>query len=218
MRHIMTLRMPLIVLAAGATVLTGCVDPYSDRNRTRDGAITGALLGGVIGLSNDDNRLRRTVTGVAIGALAGGAIGSSLDSQAAELRAQMGNDDVRIVNTGSELIVTMPQDILFQVDSTAVRPDLRRDLAAVAANIQRYPENRLEVVGHTDSSGAAFYNQELSERRASAVATILRDAGVPGGRIMAYGRGEEQPVASNLTTEGRAQNRRVELIIRPDKV
>lgn len=214
----MTLRPPVFLLGAGALVLAGCVDPYSDRNRTRDGAVTGALIGGMIGLSNDDNRLRRTLTGAAVGALAGGAIGASLDKQAAELRAQMGSDGVQIVNTGSELVVTMAQDILFEVNSTAVRPDLRRDLGAVAANLQRYPENRLDVIGHTDSSGAASYNQDLSERRAYAIATVLRDAGVPGGRLIAYGRGEEQPVASNLTPEGRAQNRRVELIIRPDQI
>lgn len=214
----MTLRTSFFLLGAGALVLAGCVDPYSDRNRSRDGAVTGALIGGMIGLSNDDNRLRRTLTGAAVGAIAGGAIGASLDKQAADLRAQMGSDGVQIVNTGSELVVTMSQDILFEVNSTAVRPDLRRDLAAVAANLQRYPENRLDVIGHTDSSGAAAFNQDLSERRAYAVATILRDAGVPGGRLMAYGRGEEQPVASNLTPEGRAQNRRVELIIRPDKI
>lgn len=213
----MTLRTPLFLLAAGAVVLSGCVDPYSDRNRTRDGAITGALLGGMIGLSNDDDRFRRTLTGAAVGAVAGGAIGASLDRQAADLRAQMGSDGVQIVNTGSELIVTMAQDILFEVNSTAVRPDLRRDLGAVAANLQRYPENRLDVVGHTDSTGSAVYNQELSERRAYAVATILRDAGVAASRIMAIGRGEEQPVASNLTDAGRAQNRRVELIIRPQQ-
>ncbi len=71
------------------------------------------------------------------------------------------------------------------------------------------------MIGHTDNTGTAAYNQDLSQRRASSVASVLRDSGVPGARIAAYGRGEDQPVASNLTPEGRAQNRRVEIIIRP---
>jgi outer membrane protein OmpA-like peptidoglycan-associated protein len=70
-------------------------------------------------------------------------------------------------------------------------------------------------VGHTDNTGTAAYNQDLSQRRAVSVANVLRDAGVPSGRISAYGRGEDQPIATNLSPDGRAQNRRVEIIIRP---
>jgi len=111
----------------------------------------------------------------------------------------------------------MPQDLLFAIDSAAVRPDLRADLNTVAASLLRYPNSRIEVVGHTDNTGTAAYNQDLSQRRAVAVASILRESGVPGSRIVAYGRGFDQPVASNQTAAGRAQNRRVEIIIRPNR-
>jgi outer membrane protein OmpA-like peptidoglycan-associated protein len=111
----------------------------------------------------------------------------------------------------------MPQDLLFAVDSAAVRPDLRADLSAVASSLLRYPNSRIEVIGHTDNTGAAAYNQDLSQRRAVSVAGVLREGGVPGARIAAFGRGEDQPIASNLTPEGRAQNRRVEIIIRPTR-
>ena len=90
-------------------------------------------------------------------------------------------------------------------------------LAAVAANLNRYPNSTIEVIGHADNSGSAAYNQDLSERRALSVAGVLRANGVAGGRVSAYGRGESQPVASNLTEQGKAQNRRVEIIIRPTR-
>jgi outer membrane protein OmpA-like peptidoglycan-associated protein len=120
-----------------------------------------------------------------------------------------------VTNTGEYLIVNMPQDLLFATDSASVRPDLTADLRTVAASLLKYPNSRIEVIGHTDNTGSAAYNQDLSQRRAVSVAGVLRESGVPSGRLAAYGRGEDQPVASNLTPEGRAQNRRVEIIIRP---
>ena len=109
----------------------------------------------------------------------------------------------------------MPQDILFATDSAALRPDLSRDLEAVATNLQRYPSSTVQVLGHTDNTGSASYNRDLSQRRAASVAAILVRNGVQPNRVVTYGMGEDQPVASNLTVDGRAMNRRVEIIIRP---
>lgn len=202
----------------GSLALSACVqpDPYAEPNaNTKQGAIAGAIAGGLVGLSQKgDDRLLKTAVGAGIGAAIGGTIGQQLDKQAAELRADLGND-VTIANTGSELIVTMPQDILFATDSAVLRYDLQSDLRSVAANLQRYPNTSVAVVGHTDNTGAAAYNQELSTRRASAVAAILTANGVSPSRINAYGRGENAPIATNLTSEGRAQNRRVEIVITP---
>ena len=89
------------------------------------------------------------------------------------------------------------------------------DPGAVARTLADYPGTDVEVIGHTDNSGSAAYNQDLSQRRAVSVANVLRESGVPNGRIAAYGRGEDQPIASNLTVEGRAQNRRVEITYGP---
>ncbi|MEH6740734.1 MAG: OmpA family protein, partial [Sulfitobacter sp.] len=110
----------------------------------------------------------------------------------------------------------LPQDILFASGSSAVRPDLQRDLGAVASNLQAYPNSSIQVVGHTDSDGDAGYNQQLSESRANAVANVLINNGISGSRIIANGRGESQPVSSNLNPQGKAQNRRVEIIILPN--
>ncbi|MAU51875.1 MAG: hypothetical protein CMN17_05740 [Roseovarius sp.] len=212
-----------LLALSGAALLgvAACTDPNqvgggADPNqRTRSGAIIGGIIGAGTGAAVSDNRATGALLGGAIGALGGAAIGNALDRQAAELRQQLDND-VGIVNTGDRLILTMPQDILFATDSFTVAPSLRDDLFKVAQSLQKYPDTTVQVVGHTDSTGSASYNQTLSERRANAVADVLLEGGVPFSRVRAIGRGEDQPVASNLTPEGRAQNRRVEIVILPN--
>ncbi|MFP4273798.1 MAG: OmpA family protein [Paracoccaceae bacterium] len=216
-------RRPVLLAGAALLALTACtdpatVDPDDPRDKTRQGVLMGGALGAVTGLitgDNPDERRRNALRGAVIGGVAGGVIGARLDRQEADLRRDLDNDDVRIENTGESLIVTLPQDILFATDSTQVRADLRRDLQSMAGNLQAYPDSTVQIVGHTDNVGDAGYNQDLSERRAGAVASVLLDAGVSPGRIRTMGRGEAQPVSSNLTPEGRAQNRRVEIVIVP---
>ncbi|PTQ75942.1 OmpA family protein [Celeribacter persicus] len=197
--------------------LTACMNTYDPNTKATQGAVMGAALGGIAAAatSSDNDKLAKTAVGAMIGGAIGGAIGQRLDQQAADLRQDLGNGDVKIVNTGSQLIVTMPQDILFATDSAVVVPSLQDDLRALAYNLQDYPNTTVQIIGHTDNTGSATYNQELSTRRASAVATILRANGVASGRIQAFGRGEDAPIATNLTPDGRAQNRRVEIVITP---
>jgi outer membrane protein OmpA-like peptidoglycan-associated protein len=184
--------------------------------RTQSGAILGGILGAAAGaIGNDSDPGLGAVVGGAAGALAGGAIGAALDRQAQDLRGNLSNDDIRIQNTGEELIVTMPEGILFDIDSAAIRASLQSDLRALARNLQQYPNTTVDVIGHTDNTGSAQYNQDLSSRRAQAVAGVLLEAGVAPSRVRAFGRGETEPVATNLTPDGRQQNRRVEVIIRP---
>lgn len=113
------------------------------------------------------------------------------------------------------MIVTLPEAITFETDSTFVRSTLQDDLAALARNLDEYPDSTVDVIGHTDSVGDAAYNQNLSARRAASVENILLNNGVSGSRIRAYGRGETEAIASNDTASGRAANRRVEIVIRP---
>ena len=208
-------------LSAGliaALSIAGCtpVNTTGNENRARDGAILGGILGGVLGAgADDDNRLRNAAAGAAAGAIVGGGIGTILDRQARDLEQALGNDRIAIENTGSELVVTMPQDLLFATDSATVRGDLQADLRALASNLRAYPSSNVLIIGHTDNTGEAGYNQNLSERRAQSVRTVLLNANVPASRLRAFGRGESEPVATNLTAEGRQQNRRVEIVIRP---
>ncbi len=213
---------PILIVAGSALLLaTACEAPQNlgtgmGANRTQQGALIGGLAGAVTGAAASDKSGKGALIGGAIGALGGAAIGNALDRQEAELRAELQNDRVQITNTGDRLIVTLPQDILFPVDSAVVNSSLRGDLLTVADSLQNYPGSTVQVVGHTDNSGSAEYNQKLSERRANSVADVLMNGGVAYNRIRAFGRGEDQPIASNLTAEGKAQNRRVEIVILPN--
>lgn len=218
----MFIKSPLMLSTAALLALTACVNPDAYPNdpndRTRNGAIIGGLIGAAAGASQKgDDKLAKAAVGGIIGAAVGGAIGSTLDAQAEDLRNSIGNSNISVTNNGEYLVVNMPQDVLFASDSASLRPDLTSSISAVAGSLMRYPNSTIEVIGHTDNEGAASYNQDLSQRRAVAVADVLRGSGVPSGRLSAYGRGEDQPVASNLSDAGRAQNRRVEIIIRPTK-
>lgn len=218
----MMMKTPLTLSLCSLLVLGACVSPNPNaypnqpNARAQNGALIGALAGGLLGANaGGDDRLAKTVVGAGIGAALGGAIGTTLDQQAADLRGSIGNSNISVTNTGQYLIVNMPQDLLFATDSAALRPDLTADIRAVAGSLLRYPNSTIEVIGHTDNTGSAAYNQDLSQRRAVSVASILMESGVPSGRIAAFGRGEDQPIASNQTPAGQAQNRRVEIIIRP---
>ncbi|KAJ54679.1 membrane protein [Actibacterium mucosum KCTC 23349] len=202
---------------AGLLGLTACTEPSefsSDPNkRTKEGAAVGAALGAIAGaiVGNDAEDI---LIGAAIGAGGGALVGADLDRQARELQASLGNQVV-VRRVGDELIVTMPQDILFAFDSAQVSPGLTSDLKILAASLNNYADTTVEVIGHTDSDGEAGYNQRLSSERAQSVASILISEGVAPNRIRAFGRGEDEPVATNQTAEGRAQNRRVDIVIRP---
>ncbi|MFK7835195.1 MAG: OmpA family protein [Sulfitobacter sp.] len=217
-------KITLAALVAGAMTLGACTDPGrigaqpGDPNqKTKNGALIGAGTGALIGAlsKGDGNRGDGALVGAVIGGAIGAGIGYSLDKQEAELRQQMGSD-VQITNTGDRLIVTLPNNLLFATDSTALTPTLQGDLRSLAQNVQVYADSTLQVVGHTDSDGDAGYNQTLSEGRAQSVANVLINNGVPPQRIRTFGRGESQPVASNLTPQGKAQNRRVEIVILPN--
>lgn len=217
----MQMKTPITLLVVGSFALAGCMqpgpEPKNGNTRTQNGALIGAGIGALLGATKESgsDRVKNAAIGAALGAGVGAIVGNQLDKQAAELRNDMGND-VKIVNNGDRLVVTMPQDILFDTGSAAVRSGLRSDLNTLAANLNSYPDTTIDVLGHTDNVGAADYNQNLSARRASAVASVLMNAGVSPSRIRSYGRGEDEPVATNQTDYGKQQNRRVEIVIRPN--
>ena len=217
----MTLTKLNITAATAALLLAaGCANTGgpNDNQNARNGAAIGAGVGILAGLASGDDadeRRENALIGGALGAAAGAGIGNVLDRQEEALRRELGGN-VGIVNNGNNLTVTLPQDVLFATDSAAVSGASRSNLTALARNLQNYPNSTVNVIGHTDDVGEAAYNQDLSQRRASAVAQVLISNGVSAGRINAVGRGESQPVATNLTAEGRQANRRVEVVITPN--
>lgn len=218
----MKLRAPLILATAGVMAVSACATDQNGivapQNRAQTGAVLGAVAGAAYGLQRDDDgrgKGRDILKGAAAGALIGGLAGSALDAQAKALQQSVTTPGVTVVKNGNAINVNLPESILFATDSAAVSGVAVNDLYSIARNLNSYPNTRVEVIGHTDNTGAAAYNQELSERRARAVAGILSAGGVASNRIVAAGRGLTMPIASNATPQGRAQNRRVEIIIRP---
>lgn len=207
------------VLLAGA--LTACAtttDPFTGEprpTRTGTGAAVGAGVGAVIGAISGGDRLERAAIGAGIGALAGAAVGNYMDRQEAELRRQLRGSGVGVTRRGDEIILDMPGDVTFDFDSASLKPAFFDVLDSVALVLREYERTVLVVDGHTDAVGSAEYNHDLSLRRADTVVEYLVNRGVRPVRIQAYGYGEQYPVATNRTAEGRSRNRRVELTLIP---
>ena len=149
----LTIRKTALMGAAALLGLTACGDPSqfpgTDGNRTREGAVAGAVAGGLIGaITGSGSRADDIVTGAVVGGVVGGIAGNVLDQQARELRNDFGNDEIGVINTGNALIVRMPNDILFAVDSAALNGSLRSDLFVLAESLNKYPDSIVTVTGH----------------------------------------------------------------------
>lgn len=211
----------VVAMALAATMLTSaCVtDPVTGEQRVSRAAIGGGigvvggyLLGDLVGGKRDRTE---KIVGAGIGGLAGAGIGAYMDRQEQELRRRTAGTDVRVIRQGDDLVLNMPSGITFATNESAIQPQFRATLDQVSDVLRQYNQTYVDVYGHTDSVGADAYNLALSERRARSVADALSGRGVQSARIGVRGFGETQPVASNDTEEGRAQNRRVEIKLVP---
>lgn len=203
-----------IALTAATLVLVGCTNTDGTANQPATGAVIGGVTGAVAGQAIGGTA-RATVIGGAIGAAVGGGIGASMAAQERELRQSLAGTGAYINNTGSQLYVVLPEAITFRTASATVDPGFRPALRAVSASLQRHPNSTVRVIGHTDNVGSATYNNQLSQDRAMAVARELVAAGTRSTRITVTGRGYYEPIATNTTASGRAENRRVEIVITP---
>ncbi len=203
----------IAAFAAACATTDGTTAPNNNQKTKRGatiGAVAGAIAGAVLGNQSGNNRTG-AVVGAAAGAAVGAAIGHRMDKQEEELK-QIPGVEVSRPSEG-EINVQLTSDILFDFNSSALRPDSRSTLDQLGSNFRQYPDNRILVEGHTDSVGSDAFNQKLSEQRASSVADYLIDRGVPASNVIVYGFGEARPKASNDTAEGRQLNRRVEIHI-----
>jgi outer membrane protein OmpA-like peptidoglycan-associated protein len=208
---------------AAAVTLAGCqtVNPYTGETQTSNaakGAGIGAAAGAVVGLITGDDakeRRERALIGAGVGALAGGSVGYYMDVQEAKLRQQLQGTGVSVTRMGENITLNMPGNVTFKTDSSDLNASFFKVLDSVGLVLKEYNKTIVEVAGHTDSTGAAEYNQALSERRAQTVGTYLSSKGVMDQRIITVGVGETRPVATNDTPEGRQLNRRVELTLAP---
>jgi outer membrane protein OmpA-like peptidoglycan-associated protein len=199
-----------------AALMISCATTQGGRTTSRDktgkgagiGAAAGAVLGAVLGEGEADEIL----AGAAIGAGIGAGVGAYMDAQEEKLAQIPGTTVERV--SDDMLLVRFDSDVLFDVDSAVLSQDARYALDDAASVFLEYPKTAIVVQGHTDSTGTERYNQELSERRATAVKNYLVGRGVAASRMTALGYGESEPVASNATEQGRAQNRRVSLLLK----
>ena len=206
-----------------ATFLAGCsTDPYTGEQKisnTAVGATAGALLGTatglVIGKTTSASTRKSMLIGAGLGALAGGGVGLYMDSQESKLRARLQGTGVSVTRVGDDIILNMPSNITFDTDQSAIKPQFFETLNSVAIVLQEFNRTLVDVTGHTDSTGTPQHNQRLSEARAGSVAEYLIAQGNNPNRFQAIGMGQNDPIASNTTPEGRAQNRRVEIKIVP---
>ncbi len=162
------------------------------------GAGVGALAGGWEGAA----------IGAVVGGLAGGAIGNYLDKQQQELQ-----EVANAKRTEDGILVDLKSSLLFSSNSAVLRPAAVEQIAKLGDILAKYPKDRIRIVGHTDSTGSAAYDEELSLRRAEAVRDVLASRGVSQRQMLVEGAGAANPIADNSTPDGRAANRRVELRI-----
>ena len=204
--------------------VSGCttINPYSGEEQTSNavkggaiGAATGALVG-VLSSSKKD-RGKGALIGAASGAAIGGGVGYYMDVQEAKLRQKMKGTGVTVTRSGDQIILNMPNNVTFDSNASQLKPAGANTLSGVAMVLKEYEDTRVHIIGHTDSSGSRELNMRLSEQRAESVGTALITMGVDASRLSMSGVGPDQPVASNSTAAGKAQNRRVTLTLSPTK-
>lgn len=211
-----------VCLALIATLFAaGCASDGQPMTNTQKGALIGVLGGAVAGAAiGHKNRGKGALIGAVGGGLAGAGVGAYMDKQAQDLQkvlapeVQAGNIDIAKLSDHT-IKVTMTAATAFDTASSEIKPGFYGTMDKIAKVVNTYNKTALTIVGHTDAQGSDAYNQTLSEKRAESVAGYFRTRGVADARLDAQGHGKREPIASNDTESGRAQNRRVELYVMP---
>lgn len=212
----------IAIICAGLTMLAGCttVNPYTGEAQTSK-AVWGTAIGAATGAATGALVAGNSGKGALVGGLAGAALGAGtgyyLDTQEAELRQELASTGVSVVRGDDSIRLIMPGNITFKTDSADINAGFYATLNSVAKVLNKYSNSTVMVMGFTDNTGTAAYNQTLSQSRAAAVAAYLQGQGVKTSRFEILAMGPSNPIADNSSAAGRAQNRRVEIKIIPNK-
>jgi outer membrane protein OmpA-like peptidoglycan-associated protein len=205
-----TIKLLTVTIALMGLIASGC----KSMNKTQKGAVIGAAGGGAIGAvigKAAGNTAMGAIIGAAVGGATGAVIGHKMDKQAEEMKKVLGDAEVRRVGEG--IVIDFKEKILFGFDRSDLGANAATNLDKLINVLNKYPDTDIKILGHTDNKGTDAYNQGLSERRAASVSSYLKDHGISSSRVSTKGMGENDPIASNDTEEGRSQNRRVEFVI-----
>ncbi|WP_199117137.1 OmpA family protein [Pedobacter sp. ASV28] len=199
-----------IALSVGLMVFQSCDSLTKTQKGAGIGAAAGGVLGAIIG-KKAGNTAVGAVIGAAVGGTAGGFIGKRMDKQAAEIQTAIPGAEV--IREGEGIIVRFDSGILFDFNKSELKDAAKKNIQSLAASLNQYPGTDVKVIGHTDNIGTAAVNQTMSEKRAAAVKAYAVSQGVPSSRLVTEGKGFSEPIADNATEQGRAANRRVEIVI-----
>lgn len=217
----------LIIVATAVALLSGCAspNPYDNQGQAQNsGGVSntakygglGALAGAIAGAAIDhNNRGKGALIGAAVVGAGAAGYGYYADKQEAALRASMANTGVEVQRQGDQIKLIMPGNITFATNSSAIASSFYAPLNNLAGSLRQFNQNNIEIVGYTDSTGSRQHNIDLSIQRAQSVATYLTSQGIDGTHLSVRGAGPDQPIASNADVNGRAQNRRVEVNLKP---
>ena len=212
-KYLMVASLALFLAAPGCTT----TDPYTGEkeiNKATKGAGIGALAGVLTAVIAGGDR-KKLLTGAGIGAIAGGSVGYYMDRQEDKLRQRLQNTGVSVTRSGDNIILNMPGNVTFATGSSDISANFYEVLNSVVLVLNEFEQTYIDITGHTDNTGPATLNQELSEARANSVSRYLQSQGVIYQRIVTKGMSFNVPIATNDTPEGRSLNRRVEILLTP---
>lgn len=198
-----------LAIATSAMLFQSC-----NATKTQKGAAIGGVTGGVIGAiigKQAGNTAVGAIIGGAIGGTAGAFIGRKMDRQAEELKQTIPNAE--IIREGEGIIVKFDSGILFDVNKADLKSAGVNNVQNLSASLKKNPETNILIIGHTDDTGSGDLNDKLSYQRAQSVKSYAMAQGISSSRLDTKGKGENEPIADNSTETGRAQNRRVEIVI-----
>jgi outer membrane protein OmpA-like peptidoglycan-associated protein len=210
-------------IAAAATLLSGCADMNQVQRGTATGAAVGAGLGSIWGAATGDGGGHRTATGAIVGGAAGAVIGNiwsaRMEQQKREMQQAAQGTGVQVSQTSdNRLKIDIPSDISFDTNRADIKPNFRPLLDRFAQTMAQHPDTTVNIIGHTDNTGSDAINDPLSVNRAAHTRDYLAEHGVSMNRIRIDGHGSHEPLASNDTAAGRAENRRVEIYVAEPQV
>lgn len=215
------MKLYVAAVLAVTVAVSGCTsDGSASGKRGMTNMEAGAAIGAASGALVTKKHLKGALIGAVGGGLAGGAVGAYMDSQKKDLdkslKQERESGAIKVVKMDNDVVkIIMTGQTAFETDSATIKPGFQSTMDKLSDVVIRYGKTALTITGHTDSRGTPQHNLDLSQRRAQAVYDYFVSKDVNPARLVAQGKGETEPVATNDTDAGRRQNRRVEILVEP---